>query len=223
MTFRASFLSVVPVAATLILAVVFSPTLEGQEPRDKALLMNPQAFNEKAPATFKAQFDASNGTFVIEVHRDWAPNGADRFYSLVKNGFYDGNRFFRVTPLMAVFGTHPDTAVAKRWLVADTKIPNDPERVHPNKRGTIALLQRAGRSTHTFINKVDNETLDFQITPCGQVVSGMDVVEKRYGGYGELFPTGKGPTMNDMLEKGDAFIAKEFPLMDYIKSVSIVP
>lgn len=220
MRFRASFLSAVPVVATLALAAVFSSTLEGQ---DKALLMNPQAFNDKAPPTFRAQFETTKGTFVVDVHRDWAPYGADRFYSLVKKGFYDGNRFFRVTPMMAVWGIHNDNLVAKRWLMADTKIPNDPERVHSNTKGTVAILQRGGRQTHTFINLIDNETLDFQITPFGEVVSGMDVVQRLYSGYGEAFPTGKGPTMNDILEKGDAYIAKEFPMMDQIKKASIVP
>lgn len=222
MTFRASFLSTVPVVATLALAAVFSPTLAGQE-ADKAVLMNPQAFNGQGPATFKAQFETSKGTFVVEVRREWAPLGADRFYNLVKNGFYDGNRFFRVTPLMTVWGVHSDTAIAKRWLSADSKISNDPERVHSNTKGTVALLQRGGRQSHTFINRIDNPTLDFQITPFGEVVSGMSVVESLYSGYGEAFPTGKGPTMNDILEKGDAFIAKEFPMMDRIKKASIVP
>ena len=243
MTFRASLLSAVPVIAMLALAAVFSSALEGQEPTVDAkmaaekmaamkaekmaamkmaeALMNPLALIEEAPATFKAQFDTTKGTFVIEVRRDWAPHGADRFYNLVKSGYYSGNRFYRVTPEVATFGIHPDTAVSGRWLKADTKIANDPEFQHTNAKGTVALLQRGGRQTMTIISKLDNPTLDFQITPFGEVVSGMDVVEKLYGGYGESIPTGNAPTMNDILGKGDGYIMKEFPLMDRIEKAFV--
>lgn len=223
---RAMFISAVQMVATLALVVGFSPALRGQESQaNLENLRNPKValFNEKGPDSYKAQFDTTVGTFVVQVTRAWAPLGADRFYNFVKYGFFDGMRFFRVTPQMAVWGVHPDTTVAKRWIQPDTKYPNDPEFVHSNKKGTIAFLQRGGRQFQTFVNLDDNPTLDFQITPFGEIISGMDVAMKIYAGYGDLFPTGKGPTMNDLNDKGDAFIQKEFPMMTQIKKAFIVP
>ena len=228
MTFRTSFLAVAAVA-TLTLVIVSGPALEGQEARGKAALLKPAALTEQAPATFKVNFDTSAGPFVVEVHKEWAPIGVDRFYNMVKRGFYDGNRFFRVTNLMAVFGINGDPDVAQAWITSDARIPNDPEKglagskAYPNKKGTIAFLQQNMRRSQTFINLVDNPTLDVQITPFGQVVSGMDVVLRVYKGYGEPAPTGKGPTMTDMVGKGNAYLEKEFPNMDYIKTATIMP
>jgi hypothetical protein len=114
MTFRGSLPIVATATVSLVLfaAAANGWMLRAQEPVKKAALLNPAAFAERAPDTFKANFDTSAGRFVIEVHRDWAPNGADRFYNLVKSAFYDGNRFYRVTPLMAVWGLNGDPAVA---------------------------------------------------------------------------------------------------------------
>ena len=144
---------------------------------------------------FKANFDTSKGTFVIEVHRDWAPIGADRFYNLVKNGFYDDVRFFRVIPgFMAQFGIHGTPAVAKLWR--PRAIKDDPVK-QSNKRGyvTFATAGPNTRTTQLFINFGDNAALDKQgFAPFGQVVTGMDVVDKIYNGYGEGAPRGAGPT-----------------------------
>jgi peptidyl-prolyl cis-trans isomerase A (cyclophilin A) len=186
-----------------------------------AALLNPAAFTERAPDTFKANFDTSAGSFVIAVRRDMAPNGADRFYNLVKSGFYDGNRFYRVTPLMAVWGLNGDPAVAKAWLRA--RIPDDQTHKLSNVKGAVAFFQANRRTTQTFINLVDNSaTLDIQIAPFGEVISGMDIVEKLYAGYGEAKPNGNGPEMNPFYEEGNAYLDREFPKLDYIKKATIL-
>ena len=192
-----------------------------QESVKNTALLNPAAFTERAPEAFKANFETTAGSFVIEVHRDKAPNGADRFYNLVKSGFYDGNRFFRVTPLMAVWGLNGDPAVAKAWLSA--RIPDDQTHRHSNTKGTVSFFQANRRTTQTFINLVDNSgTLDIQIAPFGEVISGMDVVEKLYAGYGEAKPNGNGPEMNPFYEEGNTYLDKEFPKLDYIKKATIL-
>ena len=221
MTFRASLLTTVAVFFTLALAIVSGPTLDGQEARGKAALLNPEQLKEQAPATFKANFDTSMGSFVVEVHRDWAPLGADRFYNLVKRGFYDGNRFFYVTDRVAMFGLSGEPEIAKAWIYA--KIPNDKTRVQSNTKGRVALTQANGRATQTFIHLQDNVSMDSQVTPFGVVLSGLNVVEKLYAGYGETFPTGKAPTMSHIVQGGNAYLEKQYPRMDYIKTATIVP
>ena len=217
MAFRASLLNLVAAVATLALAIVFGSTLAA----DTKALMNPEALNERAPATFRVNFDTSAGSFVVEVHRDWAPFGADRFYNLVKAGFYDGNRFLWVNDIAVTFGVHGDPEIAKIWVGA--KIPDDPTRVQSNKKGTVALSHANQRRTMTFINLVDNPTLDRQVTPFGQVVSGMSVVERLYRGYGDGAPTGKGPVMTPFYKEGNAYLEREFPKLDDIKTARIMP
>src|SRR5262245_12755906 len=116
--------------ATLGLAIVVGAVcaLAGQQPAGGGSLMNPDGLTEQAPNAFKVVFETSAGSFVVEAHRDWGPNGADRFYNLVKSGFYDGNRFYRVTPLMAVWGINGNPEIAKTWLGA--RIHDDPTRKH---------------------------------------------------------------------------------------------
>jgi peptidyl-prolyl cis-trans isomerase A (cyclophilin A) len=183
---------------------------------------NPAALNEKAPDTYKAQLDTSKGTVVITVHRDWAPLGADRFYNLVKNGFYDDVRFFRViTGFMAQFGIHGTPAVASTWRSA--RIKDDPVK-QSNKRGfvTFATAGPDTRTTQLFINFRDNGSLDGQgFAPFGEVTTGMDVVDKIFNGYGEGAPRGKGPDQGRLQAEGNAYLAKDFPNMDYIKSATI--
>jgi peptidyl-prolyl cis-trans isomerase A (cyclophilin A) len=212
-------------AAILLLAlpVIVSSRVAraAQDSAGKPSLMNPAAFVERAPDTFRASFETSAGTFVVEVHRDWASNGADRFFNLVKSGFYDGNRFYRVTPLMAVWGLNGDAVVAKAWLGA--RIPDDQTHKRSNTKGMVSFFQANRRSTQTFVNLADNSaTLDIQIAPFGEVVSGMEVVEKLYAGYGEAKPNGNGPEMNPFYEEGNAYLEREFPKLDYIRKASIV-
>ena len=185
-------------------------------------LSDPAALNEKAPAVYKAKFDTSKGAFVIEVNRDWAPNGADRFYNLVKNGFYDNARFFRVIDgFMVQFGINGDPNVAGVWRQADIK--DDPVK-QSNERGTVTFATAGPntRTTQVFINFADNAPLDGQgFSPFGKVVSGMDVVDALYGGYGEGAPHGKGPDQGRMQQEGNAYLETAFPKLDFIKTATI--
>jgi len=189
---------------------------------NRAKLKTPAQLTEKAPETFKANFDTSKGAFVVEVHRDWAPNGADRFYNLVKNGFYDEIRFFRVLDnFMAQFGINGDPGIQAVWRGASLK--DDPVK-QSNKRGfiTFATAGPNTRTTQVFINYKDNSTLDSQgFTPFGQVVSGMDVVDKLYKDYGEGAPRGRGPEQGRLQQEGNAYLTKEFPKLDYVKTATI--
>lgn len=185
-------------------------------------LRNPAGLAEQAPATFNANFDTSKGLFVITVHRDWAPNGADRFYNLVKNGFYDDVRFFRVIDgFMAQFGIHGNPAVATAWRAAQIK--DDPVK-QSNKRGFV-VFATAGpntRTTQLFINFGDNTGLDKQgFAPFGEVSKGMDIVDKIYNGYGEGAPRGRGPDQGRVQAEGNAYLAKDFPKLDYVKTATI--
>ncbi len=185
----------------------------------KTKLRTPSALNEKAPDMYKARFDTSKGVFVIEVHRDWAPTGADRFYNLVKNGFYDNVRFFRVLDgFMAQFGMNGDPSIQKAWSNANIK--DDPVK-ESNKRGYVTFAKAAApnsRSTQIFINFIDNAFLDNQgFAPFGQVVEGMDVVDKLYSGYGRQ----NVPDQGRITSEGNTYLAKEYPKLDYVKKATI--
>ncbi len=203
---------------TLLLALVVTGPAWSQG------LGNPAALNEPAPAVYKAKFDTSKGTFVIEVHRDWAPNGADRFYNLVKNGFFDNARFFRViSTFMVQFGINADPKLSAVWREA--RIKDDPVR-QSNKRGliTFATAGPNTRTTQVFINFGDNNMLDRQgFAPFGQVVSGMNVVDALYSGYGEGAPGGQGPEQGRIQQEGNTYLIKEFGKLDYIKKATIEP
>ena len=204
--------------------VLASAVLAGQgATADKtAKLKNPAALTEQAPATFNANFDTTKGLIVFTVHRDWAPNGADRFYNLVKNGFYDDVRFFRVIDgFMAQFGIHGNPAISSAWRGANIK--DDPVK-QSNKRGflTFATAGPNTRTTQLFINFGDNNGLDKQgFAPIGEVTKGMDVVDKLYNGYGEGAPRGKGPDQGRTQGEGNAYLSKDFPKLDYIKTATI--
>lgn len=189
----------------------------------RAALKDPAALKETAPATYNVKVDTSAGTFVVQVHRDWAPNGADRFYNLVKNGFYDDTRFFRViSGFMVQFGIHGDPAVSAVWRGA--RIPPDPVK-QSNKRGYITYAMGGSpdtRTTQVFINFQENANLDqMGFAPFGEVVSGMDVVDKIYSEYGEGAPRGRGPEQGRIQAEGNAYLTKAFPKMDYIRTATI--
>lgn len=183
---------------------------------------NPAVLNEKAPASYKVKFETSRGDFVIQVNRDWAPNGADRFYNLVKSGFYDNTRFFRVIRgFMVQFGIHGDPAIAAPWRAA--RIPDDPVK-QSNKRGfiTYANAGPGTRTTQVFINFGDNASLDRQgFAPFGQVVSGMNIVDSLYSGYGEGAPSGEGPDQNRIQREGNQYLGKYFPSLDIVRKATI--
>ena len=185
--------------------------------------MNPADANETAPDEFRAQFDTSKGTFVIEVTREWAPRGADRFYNLVKRGYYDEVRFFRVLDgFMAQFGISGDPELSAVWREA--RIQDDPVE-ESNREGyvTFAMAGPNTRTTQLFVNYGNNGNLDSQgFPPFGRVTSGMDVVEDLYGGYGEGAPNGRGPNQGRMQTEGNAYLMADFPDLDYIESATIV-
>jgi peptidyl-prolyl cis-trans isomerase A (cyclophilin A) len=187
-------------------------------------LSDPASLNEKAPAVYQAKFDTSKGPFVVEVHRDWAPNGANRFYNLVKDGFYNDVRFFRVLEgFMAQFGINGDPSLSAVWRNANIK--DDPVKVS-NGRGTITFATAGPntRTTQVFINFGDNAGLDGQgFSPFGKVVSGMDVVDSLYGGYGEGAPRGAGPDQGQVQAQGNAYLQQDYPKLDYVKTATIVP
>jgi len=185
-------------------------------------LGNPAALNEQAPAIYKVNVDTSKGRFVLEVHRDWAPLGADRFYNLVKNGFYDNARFFRViSGFMVQFGINGDPKVSAVWH--DANIKDDPVR-QSNQRGyiTFATAGPNTRTTQVFINFADNRSLDrMGFAPFGRVVSGMDTVDALYSGYGEGAPSGNGPDQQRLQSQGNAYLIQSFAKLDYIKKAAI--
>src|SRR6516162_1638056 len=189
----------------------------------KAKLRTPTALNEKAPDTYKAKFDTSKGAFVVEVHRDWAPIGADRFYNLVRNGFYNNVRFFRVlTGFMAQFGMNGTPAVQKAWGASAQQLKDDPVK-QSNKRGYITFANAGpnSRSTQLFINLVDNTFLDpdaMHFAPFGQIVEGMDVVDMLYTGYGRQ----NVPDQSRITNEGNTYLMKEYPKLDYVKTATIV-
>jgi peptidyl-prolyl cis-trans isomerase A (cyclophilin A) len=177
---------------------------------------------ESAPATFKVKFETSKGDFVVQVNKEWAPLGADRFYTLVKSNFFNNERFFRVIAgFMAQFGISPDPRSAALW--ERQNIPDDPPKQSNTKgRITFATAGPNTRTTQLFINLVDNVRLDQSgFAPFGEVVSGMDVVEGLYSGYGEGAPGGMGPRQELIQSQGNAYLEKEFPKLDYIKKTSI--
>jgi cyclophilin family peptidyl-prolyl cis-trans isomerase len=186
-------------------------------------LANPAALTERAPATYKVRFDTTKGAFVVQVTRALAPNGADRFYNLVKNGFFDNVRFFRViSGFMVQFGINGDPQMSAKWREA--RIPDDPVKAS-NTRGmiTFATAGPNTRTTQVFINFANNARLDASgFAPFGQVVSGMNVVDALNAEYGEGAPNGRGPDQGRLQREGNAYLAQAFPRMDFVKKASIV-
>jgi peptidyl-prolyl cis-trans isomerase A (cyclophilin A) len=211
--------SAVTLAAVLTLGLTATPLIaQGNQGN----LGNPAALTEQAPATYKARFDTSKGVFVIDVRREWAPVGADRFYNLVKNGFYDENRFFRViSGFMVQFGINGNPQVSTPWRNAQIK--DDPVK-QSNKRGfiTFATSGPNSRTTQVFINFGDNSRLDgMGFASFGQVSTGMNVVDQLYSDYGEGAPQGRGPNQGRMQGEGNAYLTKDFPNLDFVRKATI--
>ncbi len=185
---------------------------------------DPSKLTATAPETFKAQFNTTKGKFTIEVTRSLAPNGADRFYNLVRSGYFTDVEFFRVVPgFMCQFGIHGDPAVSAKWR--DANIADDPVK-GSNTRGTITFATAGPntRTTQLFINFADNIGLDGQgFSPFGKVTEGMDVVDKINSEYGDAPEFGgHGPEQGRAQMEGNAYLKKDFPNLDYIKSASII-
>jgi peptidyl-prolyl cis-trans isomerase A (cyclophilin A) len=193
-------------------------------PKSTGSLLNPASLKAQAPAVFTAKFTTTKGDFEIEVTRAWAPLGADRFYNLVKNHFFDNAAFFRVLPGFVVqFGISARPEVSRVWEPA--RITDDPV-TQTNERGTVTFATGGPntRTTQVFINLNNNANLDSMgFSPFGKVVSGMDVVDKFYSEYGEGAPSGNGPDQERLQHEGKAYLDKSFPLLDTIKTAVIVP
>ena len=194
-------------------------------PTDPAL-QHPAQLNAKAPDVYRVKFTTTQGDFVVEVTRAWSPNGADRFYNLVKHHYYDQAAFFRVLskprPFVVQFGISAEPKVNAVWQTASIK--DDPVTQH-NTRGMVTFATGGPdtRTTQVFINLGDNSALDkMGFSPFGSVVEGMDVVDKFYGDYGEGAPSGRGPSQDRIQAEGKAYLDKEFPKLDHIVTAVIV-
>jgi peptidyl-prolyl cis-trans isomerase A (cyclophilin A) len=188
---------------------------------DRSKLLDPSQLTEQAPGVYKARFDTTQGRFAIEVHREWAPLAADRFYNLVRSGFYDDTRFFRVLDgFMVQFGLNGDPNVQRAWQSANLR--DEPVKQR-NTRGFVSFTRESApnsRYTMIFINSRDNSYLDADgFAPFGEVVSGMEVVDRLYSGYGRQ----NVPDQRRIIREGNAYLASEYPKLDAIEKAVIVP
>ena len=184
---------------------------------DRGALHNPNSrfWRKHAPAAYRVKVDSTQGTFVLQVHRDWAPIGADRFYNLVRAGFYDDSRFYRVTPRFAQFGIAGDPAIAGVWRTVE--IADDPVR-HSNTRASFAFAMTGphARTTQIYICKTDMQAQDQDgFAPLGMVVEGMDVVDRLYAGYGESAGGGmRGGRQGKIFAEDNAHLDRDFPRLE---------
>ncbi|MGH9722008.1 MAG: peptidylprolyl isomerase [Bryobacteraceae bacterium] len=189
---------------------------------DKGGVVTEEGKIPPTPDTYRVKFETSKGDFVLEVTKAWAPQGAERFWELVHRKFYDDCRFFRMLPgFMVQWGINGSPQVQSKWR--DFSIPDDPVK-GTNAKGTISYA-KSGPNTRTsqvFINLVDNARLDPDgFAPFGKVLSGMEVVEGLYAGYGEGYPGGNGPRQNMLQTQGNEYLQREFPRLDYIKTARV--
>jgi len=199
-----------------------APVASGPSTQKTAAQLAPALAKDTAPAEYKAKFNTTKGSFTIDVHRDWAPLGADRFYNLVKLGFYNETRFFRVVDgFMVQWGIHGDPAVNAEWRT--NTIQDDPVK-QSNKKGFISFATSGAnsRTTQVFINFADNGRLDgMGFAAFGQVVDGQSVVDSLYKGYGEGAPRGQGPDQGKMQSEGNTYLKRDFDKLDWIKEAHI--
>jgi peptidyl-prolyl cis-trans isomerase A (cyclophilin A) len=226
----------------LILLPIFCALLSAQTPAGKApvtpapkapaksaapnpRLMHPELAKAKAPDLYRVKFSTAKGDFVVEVHRDWAPLGADRFYNLVRTGYFVGDAFYRViSGVFAQFGIHPDPAVTRIWSTAPIK--DDPRTQH-NTPGTV-VFANAGpntRTTQLFINFQDNSSLldGSNFAPIGTISEGFDIAKNLYSGYGEMKEmNGTGPSQADYTKDGKTYLDRSFPMLDKITAATVI-
>lgn len=196
----------------------------GEKDAPVSALRDPARATTQAPDAFTVKLATTKGDILIDVKREWAPLGADRFYNLVKAGYYEDVAFFRVIGgFMAQAGISGDPELNAIWREA--RIPDDPVKAS-NLPGyvTFATGGPNTRTTQFFINFVDNHRLDSMgFAPFGKVRDeSMDVVNKLYAGYGEGAPRGKGPSQGRIQTEGNAYLKKEFPELDYIERATVV-
>jgi peptidyl-prolyl cis-trans isomerase A (cyclophilin A) len=213
----------IPWIAPALLALIgcsSSDETKKTEPTKEAVAPPKQ---EQAPDVFKLNLDTSKGEVVLEIHRDWAPIGVDHLYSLVKQGFYDGDYFFRyVRNFIVQFGINGDPKINNHWR--DINLLDDPHK-ESNARGTLtyATAGPRTRSTQLFINLRNNSGLDSQgFTPLGKVITGMSVVDSLYSSYGDMPDQGgQGPDPSKIEVQGNDYLTSHFPRLDYIKKATI--
>jgi peptidyl-prolyl cis-trans isomerase A (cyclophilin A) len=208
------------ISAAILPATAQSTPKPKQPAKTNAALKDPSKLNEKAPATFKVKFVTTQGEFIVEATRAWSPLGVDRFYNLVKNGYFDGVKFFRVVSGFVVqFGIHGDPAIAKKWLEANI---NDEPVKGTNTRGFLTYAKSGApnsRSVQLFINLGDNHQLDTMgFAPFAKVTKGMEVVDKLYSGYADQ-PTAR---QGEIADGGNKFLDQNYPKLDSIKTAVIM-
>lgn len=202
-----------------------TPNAAGQPAGGSPALLDPSLAKEKAPDTFRVRLETTKGNVVLELYRDWSPEGADRFYNLVKAGFFEHVAFFRaIDNFMVQFGMSGEPAVQRAWNAYS--IPDDPAAGHSNERGTITFAKKNNpnsRTTQVFINYRDNVALDgMGFTPFGKVVEGMEVVDSFNKEYGEGAPKGKGPNQMLIEREGNAYLERDFPRLDWLEKAVLV-
>jgi len=220
------FLSVLILIISILLLACSDEDSPGKPVREERHpgLTSPALVKETAPSVFAVQFESTKGTFLVECDREWAPNGVDRFYNLVKIGYLNDIAFYRALESYIVqFGTHSDPEVTQAWSVA--YIGDDPV-VMPNQRGYLTFAQDAPntRTTQLFFNLTDNsEELDpYGLAPICTVTEGTEILDLIYTGYGEMHPEGEGPRPNLLQKLGNKYLKREFPEMDYILRTFLV-
>jgi peptidyl-prolyl cis-trans isomerase A (cyclophilin A) len=209
----------------LVLLTLACAARQAGMPASRAQLLDPshEEWRRPAPAVSHLQFETTRGSFVLELHRDWGPIGADRVYNLARLGYYNDARLHRVRADIVHFGIHGDPAINAAWSKAE--LPDDPPR-STNRRGTFALAFPArpnSRTTQIYINKTDNVRSDAEaFTVLGTVVEGMAVVDSLYAGYGESSGGGmRQGRQGPLLEGGNAFMDREYPRLDKILRVTV--
>ena len=222
------------IAMTLVLAASLTvaqdkqsaPAATGQAPAaPNPALLDPQLATEQAPEQYRVKVETTAGDLVIQVTRAWAPHGADRFYNLVKIGYYQDVAFYRViSGFMAQCGFHGDPKVTAAWRAAT--FPDDPI-VQNNQRGFVTFAMSGApnsRTTQIFINYTDNSYLEQygKFASFGTVIQGMETVDKLYAGYGEGAPRGNGPSQGLIAKQGNTYLKKSFPKLDYIKRMTLL-
>ena len=209
-----------------VIVSLMSGSLPTAQAPNTAILLDPAnpEMKRQAPAAFNVLLDTSKGPIRIEIQREWSPHGVDRFYNLVRHGYYDGAKVFRIRAgFWAQFGIAADPRISTAWRTQN--LPDEPRKIS-NVRGTIAYAFRDpnGRTTQVFINLRDNSaTHDGEpFVPFGRVTSGMEVADAWYAEYGEKAGGGiRGGRQDKLFEEGNAYLDREFPLLDFIKRATI--
>ena len=210
----------------LIGAAIAAPSAQRPDRSDRSLLLNPDSpeMNRRAPDIARVRLQTTRGVIRLELRRAWAPHGVDRFYNLVRHGYYDNTAVFRVLAgKWAQFGINGDPAIAQAWR--KRTIPDDP-RVERNVRGAVsfAFKEPNGRTTQVFINLRDNSaTHDREpFVPIGKVIEGMNVADGLYSDYGEQAGGGiRGGKQDPLFAGGNDYLKRNFPRLDYITKATI--